>query len=140
VVNGLDENTTGRSLWPALLHPGPEGSTRRLTFAAAPGLDGAVMARSRKWKLIHAPRNGFKRGQGHGRGRSRDLEYVFDLEADPSERHNIAGTPDLEIAWMRTRLSAWVETQRRLQPSPGDQQMDSETREQLEALGYLIED
>jgi hypothetical protein len=75
---------------------------------------------------------------GKGRGRSWDVEYVFDLVNDPGERHNVAGTDELEVAWLRTRLAAWVETQRALQPSPGDRVMDDETREQLEALGYVV--
>jgi arylsulfatase A-like enzyme len=133
------EAVTGRSLWPTALGTEPSSSEPRLTFAAAPGLDGAVMVRSRDWKLIQAPRGGVKRGQGHGRGRSWDLEYLFDVASDPGERHNRAGLDSLEIAWLRSRLLGWLETQRALQPTAGEAPMDAATREQLEALGYIVE-
>jgi hypothetical protein len=67
------------------------------------------------------------------------VEYVFNLENDPDEQHNLAGTDKLELAWLRTRLMAWIEAQRVLQPSPGDQVMDDETKDQLEALGYVVD-
>ena len=76
---------------------------------------------------------------GKGRGRSWDVEYVFDLVSDPDEQHNLAGTDELEVAWLRTRLTAWVATQQALQPVPGDQVMDDEIKDQLEALGYIVE-
>ena len=98
-----------------------------ITFAAAPGLAGAVMARSDGWKLILVPRNGLGRGMGKGRGRSLDVEYVFDLKNDPEEKLNLAGTNELELAWLRTRLMAWVSTQQALQPKPADHVMDDET-------------
>ena len=131
--------STGAPLWPMVLHQNPSAPDHRVTFAAAPGLAGGVMARSQRWKLIFVPNEGIKRGQGKGRGRSWDLEYVFDLIDDPGEQHNLAGTADLEIAWLRTRLMAWVETQSALQPVPGDQVMDNETKDQLEALGYVVD-
>ena len=133
------EAAIGRSLWPTVLGTEPASSEPRLTFAAAPGLDGAVMVRSRDWKLIQAPRGGVKRGQGHGRGRSWDLEYLFDLASDPGERHNRAGLDSLEVAWLRSRLLGWLETQRALQPTAGEAPMDAATEQQLEALGYIVE-
>jgi arylsulfatase A-like enzyme len=132
------DTSTGRSLWPEILGAGGRDIGRRLIFAAAPGLDGAVMARSSEWKLIHAPRDGIGRGQGHGRGRSRDLEYVFNLRSDPVEHRNLAGVDNLEVAWLRTRLAGWLEIQRSLQPEPDDREMDTATSEQLEALGYVV--
>ena len=131
--------STGTSLWPRLLHRQVPTPAHRVTFAAAPALAGGVMARSQRWKLISVPNDGIRRGQGKGRGRSWNLEYVFDLIDDPGEQHNLAGTADLEIAWLRTRLMAWVETQSALQPVPGDQVMDDETKDQLEALGYVVD-
>jgi arylsulfatase A-like enzyme len=131
--------TTGTALWPGILDRDAPTQNRQITFAAAPGLAGGVMARSPRWKLIMVPNEGIRRGQGKGRGRSFDLEYVFDLESDPNEQHNLAGTTELEVAWLRTRLKAWLEKQRELQPVPGDQVMDDETKDQLEALGYIVE-
>ena len=133
------ETPAGQSLWPTVLGDEAPSTEPRLTFAAAPGLDGAVMARSSRWKLIQAPRGGVNRGQGHGRGRSWDLAYLFDLETDPGERHNRAGLDSLEAAWLRSRLMAWIETRRAVQPAAGGSQMDSTTKEQLKALGYVVE-
>jgi len=139
LAGGSADDFTGSSLWSLIGDHGAQDAAPSITFAAAPGLSGAVMARSHRWKLIQAPRNGPDRGMGKGRGRSWDVEYVFDLVNDPDEQHNLAGTDELEVAWLRNRLAAWVETQKVLQPTPGDQAMDDETRDQLEALGYIVE-
>ena len=139
LVGGSAKSSTGSSLWSLMGYQGAQGQAHPITFAVAPGLEGAIMARSHRWKLIQVPRNGPDRGMGRGRGRSRDVEYVFDLVNDPDEKHNLAGTDELEIAWLRNRLGAWVETQKSLQPTPGDQAMDDETKDQLEALGYIVE-
>lgn len=139
LLGGDPDESTGRSLWPEILGGNPERAQPQITFAVAPSLDGAVMARSDRWKLIRTPRNGPDRGLGHGRGRSWDVEYVFDLVNDPDEQANLAGTDELEVAWLRSRLTEWLETQRTLQPAPGDQVMDDETKDQLEALGYVVE-
>ncbi len=139
LAGGSAETSTGSSLWPLIGDHGAQDAAPSVTFAAAPGLSGAVMARSHRWKLIQVPRTGFDRGMGKGRGRSWDVEYVFDLVSDPDEQNNIAGTDELEVAWLRTRLMAWLATQQALQPVPGDQVMDDETKGQLEALGYIVE-
>ncbi len=139
LVGGSTEDYTGSSLLSLMRDESALDAGYPVTFAAAPGLSGAVMARSLRWKLIQAPRNGPDRGQGTGRGRSWDAEYVFDLVNDPDEHHNLAGTDELEVAWLRSRLTAWLETQKALQPAPGDQVMDDETKDQLEALGYVVE-
>jgi len=139
LASGAAGDSTGSSLWPLMSGMNSPDPRPRLTFAAAPGLAGATMVRSGRWKLIRVPRNGPDRGQGKGRGRSWDSEYVFDLENDPEEQHNVAGIAELEVAWLRTRLMAWIEAQRAMQPSPGDQVMDDETKDQLEALGYVVD-
>jgi arylsulfatase A-like enzyme len=136
---GTTAPSTGRSLWPELTAAAETMPVDRLVFAAAPGLEGATMVRSARRKLILAPRNGVRRGQGFGLGRTGDLEYVFDLEADPGEQANLAGTANLEVAWLRTRLLGWIRVQQSLQPSPGQQTMSSTTRDQLEALGYVVD-
>ena len=136
---GTTAPSTGRSLWPELTAAAETMPVDRLVFAAAPGLEGATMVRSARRKLILAPRNGVRRGQGFGLGRTGDLEYAFDLEADPGEQANLAGTADLEVAWLRTRLLGWTKVQQSLQPSPGQQTMSATTRDQLEALGYVVD-
>jgi arylsulfatase A-like enzyme len=139
LAGGIEDEPTGSSLWPLMHDRHTPGAGHPVTFAAAPGLAGAVMARSPRWKLIQAPRNDLDRGMGKGRGRSRDVEYAFDLVNDPDEQTNLAGTEELEVAWLRSRLTAWLETQKALQPAPGDQVMNDETKDQLEALGYIVE-
>ena len=139
LAGGSADESTGSSLWPLMSGRSAPDARPPITFAAAPGLEGAVMARSHRWKLIQVPRNGPRRGMGKGRGRSWDVEYVFDLVSDPDEQHNLAGIDELEVAWLRTRLTAWVATQQALQPVPGDQVMDDEIKDQLEALGYIVE-
>ena len=139
LTGGHSEDSTGSSLRDFISGKSKPDMAPSITFAAAPGLSGAIMARSDRWKLIQVPRNGADRGQGKGRGRNWDAEYVFDLVNDPAEQQNLAGTDDLEVSWLRTRLKAWFVTQQALQPVPGDQVMDDETKDQLEALGYIVE-
>ena len=139
LVGGSADDPNVSSLWNLATGGSATDPEGQVTFAAAPGLAGAVMARSPRWKLIQVPRNGLDRGMGKGRGRSRDVEYVFNLVEDPEELHNLAGTDDLEVAWLRSRLTAWLATQQAIQPTPGDQVMDDETKDQLESLGYIID-
>lgn len=139
LAGGSAESSTGSSLWPQILDSGDSAAMHELVFAAAPGIGSATMVRSAHRKLVLAPRKGKDRGQGKGLGRSRDLEYVFDLEADTGETTNLAGWDDLEINWMRTRLAGWMAAQHALQPEPGAMNMSEETKAQLEALGYVVE-
>ena len=113
----------------------PEGG---IHFAAAASVKGGVFsAQSRRLKLIWAPRTGRGWGMGESLGRSRDAEYLFDLEADPEERINRAGHGDLEAAWLRSRLLAWVASKRAAPPATAEPVIDEETRERLRALGYV---
>ncbi len=129
----------GRPFWKLLdrdTSPGwrPDG----LQFAAASSVKGGIfMVRSERYKLILAPRVGTSFGMGEGRGRSRDPEYLFDLVSDPEERLNIAGSTDLEVAWMRSRLEAWIERGKYLERGEEEPELDEETRARLRALGYL---
>ncbi len=123
----------GDSLWPAIL--GAEaGPGDGIHMAAAAGLKGGLfMAASERYKLILAPRG----GMGVGGGRTNEPEYLFDLAEDPGETRNLAGTPLLELDWLRSRLDAWIE-RGRLEESGGEPaELDEETRERLRALGYL---
>ena len=89
--------------------------------------------------MVWAPRTGVSWGQGDALGRSREPEYLFDLEKDPGERANLAGDGDLEAAWLRERLLSWVKKNRNAGPGSkgADQQpMDPKTLERLKALGY----
>jgi len=115
-------------------------------FAAAASLNGGIFsAQNRRWKLIWAPRTGRGWGMGEALGRSRDAEYLFDLENDPNETVNLAGSNEPAVAWLRSRLLAWINSKRRVsaeQTEAGElelaqPQIDDATRQRLEALGYI---
>jgi arylsulfatase A-like enzyme len=115
------------------------GDNEDLHLAAASNVKGGIYAASSgHLKLVWAPRMGFGWGMGEGLGRSHDPEYLFDLEKDPGETVNLAGSGILEAAWLRSRLLAWVE-RGRTAPGAADKAppVDRETRERLRALGYV---
>ncbi len=126
----------GEALW-GLIDGGSQSPGPALHFATAPGLRRAAMVRSERWKLIAAPRPRFGWGMGRGRGRTHDAEYVFNLVEDPGEMSNLAGAADLEVDWLRSRLSGWVEYWDSRQPEFDNSLPDEETRKRLEALGYV---
>jgi arylsulfatase A-like enzyme len=116
-----------------------DAAVGRLLFAAAPSVRGGIYsARGRRWKAVRAPRMAMRWGMGYRLGRSWDVEYLFDLRADPGETVNRAGHGDLEAAWARSRLLAWIDREVHLGTADGEPpELDAETREQLRALGYL---
>jgi arylsulfatase A-like enzyme len=109
---------------------------RELRLAAAASVRGGIYAaRTSRYKVVWAPRTGGQWGMGHGPGRSRDPEYVFDLRADPLERRNLAGLAVPEVLWLRARLLAWAAG---AEADEGDAApVDAETRARLRALGYV---
>lgn len=104
--------------------------------AASSVVGGIYSARWGRHKFVWAPRYNFFWGMGDGRGRTRDPEYLFDLEKDPQERVNLAGDHSLEAAWLRSRLLAWVQRNRSLTVKPPERPLDAETERKLRALGY----
>jgi len=107
-------------------------------FAAASSVDGGIfMARSERYKVIWAPRAGTQWGSGQGAGRSRSVEYVFDLREDPQEFENLAGTDELEVAWLRSRLMAWIAFETAREEAGELPTIDAEAEARLKALGYL---
>ena len=128
----------GDDLWAAILRSSAAAGEPRLHFATAPGLRGAAMARSDRWKLIQVPRPRLRWGMGRGRGRTHEAEYLFHLESDPGEQTNLAGLSSLEADWLWSRLHAWQATWRARQPQETDDiELDEATKRQLEALGYV---
>jgi arylsulfatase A-like enzyme len=121
------------------LLPIARGEPRDLVhLASASSIKGGIYsAQHGRWKLIWAPRTGLHWGQGDALGRSFEPEYLFDLEKDPGEHLNLAGDGDLEAAWLRERLLAWVQTKRPEGNAPTEAPIDQKTRERLKALGYL---
>jgi hypothetical protein len=97
---------------------------------------GIFAARTRRWKVVWAPRTGIHWGVGEGLGRGRDAEQVFDLVRDPEETRNLAGLVDAaEPLWLRGRLLAWARQAESSTATP-TQPSDAETRARLHALGY----
>jgi arylsulfatase A-like enzyme len=128
----------GRSLWPTLLGKQLAAADQLPRFAAASSLAGGIfMARSERYKVIYAPRTGIDWGMGEAVGRTRDVEYVLDLKADPAEMVNLAGTAPLEAAWLRSQLFAWFERGKLQETGSEALEIDDKTRAELEALGYL---
>ncbi len=130
---------TGRSLL-AVARGEDGGAQENVRLAAASSVKGGIYAALfDRWKLVWAPRTGIGWGQGDGAGRSRDPEYLFDLENDPGETKNLAGRDDLAVAWLRSRLLAWIEHERENEEEePGKSQaVDPETLNKLRALGYV---
>ena len=144
---GLDEagEPGGRTLWARILTTG-ESLPPRLHFAAAPAVRGGLVAATLDEgdgpaaKLVFAARTRLHWGMGKGIGRSRDPEYFFDLAADPEERHNRAGAGGRRELWLRSRLRAWLRAGETLAAKAGsaeEPELDAETRERLQSLGYL---
>lgn len=134
-----EPSTEGRSLVHRLgspPHVGGEGAGEALLFASAASVKGGLYSiRSRHWKVVWAPRIGGTWGMGQRLGRSWAPEYVFDLRDDPREQDNLAGIGELEVAWLRSRLLAWIDA--RVETATEEVEIDEETRRQLEALGYM---
>ncbi len=127
----------GRSLWSVILGRDAETLEPKLHFAAVPTLPGGMMmVRSQTHKMVLAPRKDGGPGMGLGLGRSHDPEYLFDLRSDPGETQNLIGTGLTEESWLRARLVEWIENTSR-QAESETVELDRETREHLEALGYV---
>lgn len=121
----------------ALLTSAPRPFEDDVHLASAANVRGGIFAaRSRRWKVIWAPRTGQGWGMGAGLGRGHDAELVFDLSRDPQERHNLAGSvDDPEVLWLRARLQSWA-----MEPdaeADAEDSYDAETRARLRALGYV---
>ena len=127
----------GRSLWPALLGDPATLGVEKLRFAVVPTLPGGMtMVRSDRHKLVFAPRTDGGPGMGLGPGRSHDPEYLFDLWEDPGETTNLIGLGLPEEARLRAALIGWAE-RTAAGGSAAPVELDRETREHLEALGYV---
>ncbi|MEM6797774.1 MAG: sulfatase-like hydrolase/transferase, partial [Acidobacteriota bacterium] len=127
----------GRSLWPILSGLSSE-PVKDVSFASKPGSTYFYFAaRSRRYKLIWAPRDGEGAGMGSSTARTYDLEYVFDLQEDPQERVNLAGETPLEVEWLRSRLHGWLTRAESLETGEEITGLDEETLAILKALGYV---
>ena len=71
--------------------------------------------------------------------RAQDRAYLFDLNTDPGEVHDISSEKPELVHQLETRLRLWVRTEsaRYQHWTPADQDpLDPELRRQLRALGY----
>lgn len=83
----------------------PEAAADEVALTTAAGRDGTVhVAASARYRLVRSPGLGLAEVLD-----SRDAEYLFDLEKDPSASRNIAGAGRIEADWLRARLTAWIE-------------------------------
>jgi arylsulfatase A-like enzyme len=80
--------------------------------------------RTPRWKLIEYP--------------GRDLHLLFDLRRDPAERRNLAAQQSELADRLHDELEQWRAGRSRFEDSPRPPiEVSQETREQLEALGYI---
>ncbi len=85
-------------------------------------------ARTARWKLHHEPR--------------RDRVELYDLRADPEESTDVAAEHPQVVGRLRERLERWIRNYRALgELGRGwtETDLDEETREDLEQLGYIGE-
>jgi arylsulfatase A-like enzyme len=115
----------------------------RPVYSSASSATGLYTLRTGKWKYIFAPRTRHLWGMGQGLGRTRELHYLFDLEADPGEQVNLASRDQITRKALQARLLEWIDSQARLDEESEDQEripeLDEETRERLRDLGYIVE-
>ena len=123
---GIDvpDKVHGRSLIPAMFHPGANGNAYAYAESMTPNLQFGwsplQSLRSTRYKLIKAPR-----------------PELYDLAADPREATNIyAGRPEVARE-MTTALDRLVRATSQDAPAPETADLDRETVERLAALGYV---
>lgn len=128
---------SGRSLVPRLLGTATDGATREVVFAEA------GTANNRRWqriatdgrfKLIFAP----ARLEQQWLGGAGQRQVLYDLAADPGETNNVAAQHPEDVQRLDSALRRWLRDPGSVERMATEgQEMDEETRRQLEALGYL---
>ena len=125
--------------------PVPSAMQGRDLFAAAPEADAPVLAEAARglqhmalagrWKLIRTEQSfhyvdAFAREAG--------AVELYDLEADPTEAHDLgASRPDV-VAALVTRLDGWLAAERRTPAEPsGAPAVPADVQQALRALGYV---
>ena len=108
--------STGRSVLPLIR--GAHDDAPRASIAGF--LNGWRSIVEGRWKLIQRTHNRW---------------MLFDLRSDPGERHDVAARHPLVVRYLRGLLG--VSMQGDTRHAAEDAEIDDETREQLEALGYV---
>jgi len=116
---GSDEAFQGRSLLPVL-----GGAPGRELVVSRSVWDSPIYAvRDEGFKLVHDTRSGDSQ--------------LFDLEADPDERTDVASQRPVRALYYLQELDAWIASQRRRVPSgPGAAPTEEQCRV-IAALGYV---
>jgi len=123
----------GASLVPALTRGGEPQRQEVISYAqvhaermppGGPELDSerAILGlRTERWKVVRLP------------GKTADIAVLYDLGADPGERHDVAEEHSDLRDRMLARLAARIDPRRRGTPTESDRRLE----EQLRSLGYI---
>lgn len=114
---------TGRSLVPLLEDPGRGTDLERPSFSRT-RLVSSV--RAGRWKLIQPTADGAELGL---------VPELYDLEADPWERANVAGEHPQRVAALSEALARNAADG--LRPDTGEWELSAENEEAMRALGYI---
>jgi arylsulfatase A-like enzyme/tetratricopeptide (TPR) repeat protein len=121
---GSGPKVQGRSLLPAMFHPGSPAETYAYAESMTPSLQFGWSSlhslRSTRYKLIEAPR-----------------PELFDLSADPGEETNVFDRNPAVASRLKARLDRLVAETSQGAPAPEAADLDQETLQRLAALGYV---
>jgi arylsulfatase A-like enzyme len=92
-------------------------------------------ARTSEWRFVYNPDKLHPEALG-GPYPIGDVE-LYDLRRDPREGHDVAGSRGDLVASFTAQVLAWKEHERRGDGAP-EQTIDPHTRQELEALGYIV--
>jgi arylsulfatase A-like enzyme len=109
----------GRSLLPALAG----GPGKPVVLMRSSGDRPRHAVRDARFKLIHDSASG--------------RDELYDLDADPKERTDLAAGQPLRAAYYRQSLHAWLLGLERAEPSDQETTLTPEQLENLRALGYV---
>ncbi|MFN7974408.1 MAG: sulfatase [Acidobacteriota bacterium] len=133
----------GRTVWP--LVSGKDEAEPEV-FASASSVGAIYSLRGERWKYVYAPRHeegGKEHGHGVGNsiGRKLELQYLYDLAADPEEKANIFDKHPILGRFLHQRLMSWlkaVDTMRVTSGAPPPPcGMPCDECKGLVALGYI---
>jgi hypothetical protein len=87
----------------------------------------------RRWKLVYHPEVDHPK-----KGQASPVIELYDLHQDPLEQNNLAGQHESDFIRLWDALAGWMRQGRSKTPELAEDEGHSEeTRQALEALGYL---